>query len=186
MSDALRRVYEGQGALDRYFDGNTPVDLFRGRREGDSGEIMQPTLVGWYARLQPRDPDVLVVNDDEVSPQYQGGDLNGDLVTENRRKPVTAELLRNADRYVVKGCRTMTGRHRGVSVFDKKNPGLPSFEWFRLPAGTALPDGLAVTRDAAHPSPTRPNHYTVAPKDDMSLSLFLQQLKTLGDKTVKD
>lgn len=185
MSDALRKVYEGAGALDRYHDKTTPLDLFRGRRTGDTSDLMQPTLIGWYQKLRPRRPDVLVQNDQGSSPQYEGGDL-GRLVTEAPAKPVTADILRHADQYIVKGCRTMSGDHRGVSVFDKKNTGLRHFEWYKLPKGTAIPDSLAVTRDATYTTSPDPIHYTVAPKDDMSLALFLQTLKALGAQATKD
>ncbi|MDB5865731.1 MAG: hypothetical protein JWO70_3537 [Betaproteobacteria bacterium] len=181
MTDELRRVYEGAGALDRYFDQKTPVDLFRGRRQGDATDLMQPTLIGWYAKLEARDPDVLVVDDKGGSPQYTSGDLS-ELVTEGKGKPVTAEIVRNADKLVVKGCRTMVGNHRGVSVFDKTNPGLRNFDWFKLPGGTELPDAIAVTRDFSGATSAKPIHYTVAPKDDMPLSLFLQHLKGLAAK----
>lgn len=185
MSDELRKVYEGHGALDRYFDDTTPVDLFRGRRGGDSTDLMQPTLIGWYARLEPRHPDVKLVTAEGDTPQYVNGD-HAQLVTEGRAKPVTADIIRRADQYVVKGCRTMSGDHRGVSVFDKKNTRLRDFEWHKLPSGTQIPAGLAVTRDATFKVSANPIHYTVAPKDDMTLSLFLQQLKVLAAKAVQE
>lgn len=187
MTDELKKVYENANALGRFFDTQTPVDVFRGRRTGDKTELMQPTLIGWYVKLEARRPDVLIAGaKDKVSPQYQNGDLNDDLVTEDKKKPVTAEILRNADQYIVKGCRTMNGEHRGVSVFDKKNGGLKNFDWFKIPAGTDIPKGLAVTRDASYTVSTKPIHYTVAPKDDMTLSLFLQQLKSMAAKAVQD
>ncbi|MCW7536746.1 hypothetical protein OOT46_02620 [Aquabacterium sp. A7-Y] len=80
----------------------------------------------------------------------------------------------------------MKGDHRGVSVFDKKNTQLRSFDWYRLPAGTELPPALAVTRDSPSATSSRPIHYTVAPKDDMPLSLFLQHLKGLAAKAVAE
>jgi hypothetical protein len=32
----------------------------------------------------------------------------------------------------------MSGDHRGVSVFDKTNPRLRNFDWFKIPADTPL------------------------------------------------
>ena len=187
MTDELKKVYEKANASGRYFDGQTPVDVFRGRRTGDKTELMQPTLIGWYVKLEPRRPDVLLEGaKDKVSPQYKNGDVDDDLVTEGKQKPVTAEILRNADQYIVKGCRTMSGVHRGVSVFDKKNTALKNFDWFKMPAGTVIPEGLAVTRDASYTVSAKPIHYTVAPKDDMTLSLFLQQLRSMAAKTIQD
>ena len=34
MSEELKNIYKGAGALDRYFEGKTPVDLFRGQKIG--------------------------------------------------------------------------------------------------------------------------------------------------------
>ena len=76
--------------------------------------------------------------------------------------------------------------HRGVSVFDKKNTALKNFDWFKMPAGTVIPEGLAVTRDASYTVSAKPIHDAVAPKDDMTLSLFLQQLRSMAAKTIQD
>jgi hypothetical protein len=50
--------------------------------------------------------------------------------------------------------------------------------WFRLPAGTALPEALAITRESTFAN--RANHFTIAPKDDMALDLFLVCLNSLS------
>jgi len=107
-----------------------------------------------------------------------------ELVSENRKAmPRTAAIVDAAAHYTVKGCRaTFPGPHRGVSTFDRPNPGLPTFEWIRLPVGTSIPPGLAVTRDfeASFLEPcNKPRHYTIAPKDDMPLPLFLAHLRGL-------
>jgi hypothetical protein len=183
VSDDLKRVYENQGALDRYYDGQIPRDLFRGRKQGSSEDLMQPTLIGFYRRETPRLPDVLVTNDKGKSPQFRD-DARTALVVEDANGTVTADIVRNADKYMVKGCRTVSGDYRGVSVFDRKNTRLP-FDWFKLPKGTNLPDALACTRDGPLESASAV-HYTVAPKDDMSLSLFLQHLKALAASAVKE
>ncbi len=181
MSDELKRVYEGAGALDRYYDGQTPVDLFRGKKIGSHGELMQPTLIGWYSKKGTRDPDVLVRNQKGVTPQYIDADLEK-LATESKELELTTEILRHADQYIVKGCRTMKGKHRGISVFDKKNGILRDFEWYKIAAKSKLPDALAVTRDEPALSKSTPIHYTIAPKDDMPLSLFLQYLRSIENQ----
>lgn len=79
----------------------------------------------------------------------------------------------------------MAGSHRGVSVFDKHNPRLTHFDWYRIPHGTKIPDALAVTRDSASKTSMLPIHYTITPKDDMPLPLFLQHLKTIGAQAIK-
>lgn len=180
MSDELKNVYKGAGALDRYFDGRTPVDLYRGQKKGAKGDFMQPTIIGWYTRDDARNPDVLLRDKNGASPQYNGEGF-ANLVTEGKELKLTAEILRNADQYIVKGCRTMNGLHRGVSVFDKKNPRL-AFDWYVIPANAKLPDALAVTRDVPELTRPTPIHYTLAPKDDMPLSLFLQYLKGMGQQ----
>ncbi|GGA24951.1 hypothetical protein [Dyella nitratireducens] len=185
MTDELKNVYKNVGSLDRFFDEKTPVDLFRGQKIGDHAELMQPTLIGWYTKLEPRHPDVLVNDSVGVSPQYSGGDFSA-LMTEGKDKAATEEILKNADKYTVKGCRTMVGKHRGLSVFDKTNRALRNFEWYKIEKGTDIPEPLAVTRDSALLESVKPIHYTVAPKDDMPLPLFLQYLKTLGSKAKLD
>ncbi len=181
MSDDLKNIYKGAGALDRFFDGKTPVDLFRGKKVGSHGDLMQPTLVGWLTAIARRDPDILVKNKKGVTPQYVGEGIDN-IATEGKDFALTAEILRNADQYVVKGCRTMDGLHRGISVFDKRNPKLKPFDWYLIPAGSKLPDALAVTRDRPELSSAKPIHYTLAPKDDMSLALFLQYLKSMENQ----
>ena len=139
---------------------------------------MLPTIIGWYSRGEARDPDILLRNQKGNSPQYINDDFK-QLATEGKELELTAEILRNADQYIVKGCRTMSGLHRGVSVFDKKNPRL-RFDWYIIPANSKLPDALAVTRDDDKTISSKPIHYTLAPKDNMPLSLFLQYLRSMG------
>jgi hypothetical protein len=69
-----------------------------------------------------------------------------------------------------------------LSLFNGTNKVLP-FDWFVITADTRIPEGLAVTRDA---DSTKQGavHYTVAPKDDMTLSLYLVQLHALGKDAV--
>jgi hypothetical protein len=185
MTDELRRVYEHAGALDRYFEGQTPVPLYRGRRAGDTTDLMQPVIIGWNTQRGPRPPDVLVLDERNTSPQYTTGDTPA-IVTDGKTKALTADIIKHADKYVVKGCRTMRGDHRGVSVFDKKNTRLGNFHWYKIPAGTKLPEAIAITRDSSRKEAQEPIHHTVAPKDDMPLSLFLQYLKVIASSTTKD
>ena len=63
------------------------------------------------------------------------------------------------------------------------DPRRKNHNWMRLPANTEIPPGLAVTRDEKPGAPSdTPVHHTIAPKDDMPLSLFLQYLKVLQAK----
>lgn len=181
MSDELKKVYEKAGKLDRFFESTTPIDLFRGQKQEDPFDLMQPTLIGWVTSAgRPRKPDVLLNDDSGRSPQFRNGRPDGELVQESKDKPTTAQLVSDASAYVVKGCRTVRGDFRGVSVFDQANKQLRGFDWFKLPANTQIPPGLAVTNDADRPRPGEAIHYTIAPKDDMPLSLFLQHLKAFA------
>lgn len=72
--------------------------------------------------------------------------------------------------------------HRGLSLFNGLNKVLP-FAWYAIEADTKIPAGLAVTCDA---DSTKKGvvHYTVAPKDDMTLALYLVQLNALGKDAI--
>ena len=181
MSDELRNIYEAARKLGRFFETTTPVALFRGKKADDPFDMMYPTLIGWMkGNGEVRVPDVLLNDASGQSPQYQGGRPGGRLVEEPKNKPRTAQIVADASTYVVKGCRTIKGDHRGVSVFDMANKALPNFEWFRIRPNTTIPPGLAVTRDVDTPRQGQVTHYTIAPKDDMPLPLFLQHLKGLA------
>ena len=78
----------------------------------------------------------------------------------------------------VKGCRCIHGDFRGISTFDRPNPSLMGFDWFLLKKETPIPEALAITQDSDIPGKT--NHYTIAPKDDMTLDLFQIWLNALS------
>jgi hypothetical protein len=97
------------------------------------------------------------------------------MLRETNSKPLTQEIIGDASKYIVKGCRTTKGDYRGVSTFDMINPRARDVEWFYIQADTKIPPGLAVTKDGDK-RPGEALHYTVAPKDNMSFPLFLQHL----------
>jgi hypothetical protein len=178
FSDDLKNVYAQTGKDGRFFDQKTPVGLYRGLKRGDSADLMQPTLIGFHLKRGPRQPDVLLRDGKGVTPQYEKGDINGAIALDASGE-LTRHILANAGDYVVQGCRTIKGEHRGLSLFDKANRRLP-FKWFLIPANSDIPPGIAVTRDSDDEHSEDAIHYTVAPKDDMPLSLFLQHLKGLA------
>jgi len=183
MTDELKRIYAREGKLHNFFERQVPGDLHRGRKAGLKTPYLLPTIYGWNTRTAPRPPDVLLQDGQGHTPQYEGGAAEGALETDaDPLQPRTAAIIRTADDYVVKGCRaTFPARHRGVSVFDRINPRLKNNTWIRIPEGTPIPEALAVTRDF-DPGVRgfgMPRHYTIAPKNDMPLSLFLQHLKSL-------
>ena len=190
MSDELKKVYEAEDAIDRYYDEKIPRDLFRGRKKGLSVDIMQPMILGFYRRTEPRLPDVHLHNEAGKSPQFKD-ETESMLVIDDKHGTLTADIVGQADKYMVRGCRTLSGNYRGVSVFDRKNTGLRNFDWFKIPKDTELPPSLACTRDRNVPEEQVSHskiavHYTIAPKDDMTLSLFLQALKSLSNRAVKE
>ncbi len=66
---------------------------------------------------------------------------------------------------------------RGISTFDK--PGIPKGrDWvhYKIPAGTKLPEGLAIVKDSYNQT-VLATHYTIAPAYDMPLSKFKTLLK---------
>lgn len=178
MSDDLKNLYKSHGKLHNFYETDTPVELFRGAKDDQKFPLMTPTLIGWKVKLGARPPDVLVQDSSGMSPQYAGGKFPGEMLEEDKQKSVTARILADASGYVVKGCRAVdkSVRHRGVSVFDATRS-FKGFTWYRIPAGTPIPPGLAVTKDEDFRKNGEAIHYTIAPKDDMPLSLFLQHLK---------
>jgi hypothetical protein len=178
FTNELRDVYTAANKSGRFFDTTTPVVLFRGIKRGSSAGLMQPTLIGFHLKKGPRKPDVLFRDGQGKTPQYEGGDINRAIALDESGD-LTRHILANAGDYVVQGCRTIKGDHRGMSLFDKVNPVL-SFKWYRIPANSKIPPGIALTRDADAVHSELPIHYTAAPKDNMTLALFLQHLKELA------
>lgn len=182
MSDDLKNLYKSDGKLHNFFDVDTPVDLFRGAKDDQKFPLMTPTIIGWKTSTGFRPPDVLVTDRAGNTPQYAGGRATATarVITEEKHKPLTDQIISDASAYVLKGCRSTNKHdpHRGVSVFDATRP-FKQMSWYRIPAGTPIPPALAVTKDADFSKNGEPIHYTIAPKDDMPLSLFLQHLKGL-------
>ncbi|XZZ64078.1 hypothetical protein ACJJIF_03280 [Microbulbifer sp. SSSA002] len=67
---------------------------------------------------------------------------------------------------------SVENRPRGVSTFDKEGvPPGKGWEYYKIPAGTIIPDGLAIVRDGYNKK-FDAIHYTIAPAYDMSLRQF--------------
>jgi hypothetical protein len=148
MSDQLRELYQAKGKLENYFDDATPVDLWRGQKQAlikQRRGALYPELAGF--------------------PRRDG----------TFRIPDIQTFTRDSDGAImVRGCRCVAGEgdYRGVSTFDVRPDLGKSFSYFQIPGGTLIPEALAVTKDAFNRR-FGGYHYTVAPKDDMPLSLFL-------------
>ena len=77
-------------------------------------------------------------------------------------------------------------RPRGLSTFDK--PGVPpgkGWEYYKIPAGTVLPEGLAIVEDE-HNARFNATHYTIAPAYDMPLAVFKLLLNELARSLIKE
>lgn len=106
----------------------------------------------------------------------------GFILSNGRPRPadIKIERINNEDWVFVKD------RPRGLSTFDKK--GLPKgkdWEYFKIPKGTELPEGLAIVQDEYN-SRFEATHYTIAPAYDMPLSQFKNKLMQLAKKLIKE
>jgi hypothetical protein len=77
-------------------------------------------------------------------------------------------------------------RPRGISTFDKPNVFKRGrWEYYKIPAGTDIPHGLAVVEDGYNVA-LGAKHYTIAPAFDMPLLNFKQLLNSLAAVLVKE
>lgn len=74
---------------------------------------------------------------------------------------------------------------RGISTFDKPHTFKGKWEYFKIPAGTALPDGLVIVKDNLNTA-FGATHYTIAPERDMLLVDFKRLLSKLIDLVEQD
>lgn len=92
-----------------------------------------------------------------------------------------AQGLRNdVTTFEVNGEPWVRARDGGVSTFDAPAPG---GHWWRLPAGTELPEEVVVVRD--HATPDGRTHYTLAPSRDMAIFRFIAALERLHARCVR-
>ena len=91
------------------------------------------------------------------------------------------EVTRNGERWVL-----VKDKPRGLSTFDK--PGIPpgkGWEYYRIPAGTRLPEGLAIVEDNYNEK-FKATHYTIAPAFDMPISQFKGKLLELAAELIRE
>lgn len=155
--DRLKNIYQAEGLSKWYFDGLTPVDLYREQKKGGfTGleNILHPELEGWPTKDGGfREPDVEI---------FEG--------------PNNISFVRGC-----MGVPAKVEHYRGVSVGTQPRRIALRSSWlaFKIPEGTEIPQPLAITRD--HEKPGRDGiHYTVAPKYDMPLGTFLEWLQVLS------
>ena len=149
MVDVLKDILIEAEELDRYFDGQVPINLWRAKKKTSIRPVFD--LV--------EEPFAL---------------SNGNM----RPADISIEM-RNGEPWVL-----VKTSPRGVSTFDKpdifKGNG---WEYYRIPAGTTLPHGLAITRDT-YRKRFGATHYTLAPAWDMQLKKFKELLRMLVDDLV--
>jgi hypothetical protein len=82
----------------------------------------------------------------------------------------------------VLGCSAVKGKyHNGVSTFDKQiSPTKNHTRMYEIPKKVDLPEGLAITKDNLNKT-FNATHYSLAPKNDMPMELFIQSLKVVAD-----
>jgi len=66
----------------------------------------------------------------------------------------------------------------GISLFDQRIIRMGR-QWYRLPADTQIPTGLAITRNGDPVAPGDAVHYTIRPVKNMPLSQYLALLRML-------
>ncbi len=98
-------------------------------------------------------------------------------------RPPDIAVVERDGKKIVLGCLRVRGLHRGVSTFDRPNLALRGFRWYRLPAKSKIHESLAVTQDDYNPGGG--NHFTLAPKNDMPLELFLVALGAMESQLVE-
>ncbi|GGA16400.1 hypothetical protein [Dyella nitratireducens] len=74
---------------------------------------------------------------------------------------------------------------RGISTFDKPNLFKGAWNYYKIPAGTVLPEGLVIVRDYYN-SNYDATHHTIAPAYDMPLERFKALLAALAKLLEKD
>ena len=106
----------------------------------------------------------------------------GFTLSNGRPRPADIKIeSRNGTKWVC-----VKEKPRGLSTFDQK--GLPKgkdWEYFRIPKGTVLPEGLAIVKDEYN-TKFEATHYTIAPAFDMPLPQFKTKLQQLVKSLVKE
>lgn len=143
--DVLKDVLIEAGEIDRYFEDEVPVNL-------------------WRARKQKSPVPLFGLIEEEVQ-RPRGAPRPADI---------SIEPVRGVNWVRVKKW------PRGISTFDKPDVfKRGSWEYYKIPAGTKLPEGLVIVRDHWN-NALKATHYTIAPAHDMPLKRFKDLLNSLA------
>lgn len=156
FTDDLKNIYIKAGKVDAFFDQKTPISLWRAQSNDDFKKevfLMRP------------------------HPGYEKKDANGNVI--GTRLPDVKIVERSGQLFVL-GCSTISGSFRGISLSDKRLPFKGIWYHYLIPADTPIPPGLMITRDNLNQK-TGITHYTIGPKNDMPLELFLATLKIVAN-----
>lgn len=183
MSDEMRSAYAKAGALQYFFESTVPpINLWRGRKKDEHEKRHKA------AQTSGRAVPATFARDLSVEPITEGFEI----VTRNGRRwrePDVEVFFKNGQPWI-RGCRTLRhgGAHWGISLWSQK-PSFAERGWFNfcLPGKDAkppipIPPSLAITQDDDFKNQS--NHFSIAPKDDMPLALFVQHLKELAEHLI--
>ena len=109
---------------------------------------------------------------------FRLGNSAGPRIDNVRPQDVDTEDLKLANGETIR----MVHPRGGISTFDGINRRLPG-KWWRIPAGTMLPDTIRVVRDQRDPV-TQLTHYSLRPTYYMTLLTFVAGLRMLAVKAV--
>ncbi|GLQ90236.1 Tse2 family ADP-ribosyltransferase toxin [Dyella flagellata] len=97
------------------------------------------------------------------------------------RPPDITIVTRNKVQWV-----TVSDSPRGISTWDATGiPAGKDWSYYRIPAGTVLPEGLCIVRDHYNRK-AGATHHTIAPARDMPLSHFKFLLNKLAENVIKE